>query len=153
MLDSVILMDDRRLAFPLLLLSAFLISGCDTSSKEELKAIVKVSLTDKAQAGKRVYEKYCIGCHGREGDGKGPAAPFLKRKPRNFRDEKFKYKYNKPPDAPVTNQDIFTTITIGVPDTAMPSWRLVPENERWAVLEFIKTFSQGEKEEGLHETR
>lgn len=133
----------------LLFLPIFFVAfGCDKPSKEELKAIVKVSLTDKAQAGKRVYEKYCIGCHGREGDGKGPAAPFLKRKPRNFRDEKFKYKYNKPQDAPVTDEDIFTTIAIGVPDTAMPSWRLIPENERWAVLEFIKTFSQGEKVEG-----
>ena len=35
--------------------------------------------------GKEVYERRCLGCHGVNGDGNGPAATFLyKQRPRNF---------------------------------------------------------------------
>ena len=37
-----------------------------------------------ANAGKAVYERKCIGCHGEKGDGKGPAAELLLPKPRDF---------------------------------------------------------------------
>ncbi len=34
--------------------------------------------------GEKVYQDYCIGCHGPVGDGNGPAAPYLKPTPVNF---------------------------------------------------------------------
>lgn len=34
--------------------------------------------------GEKVYQDYCIGCHGPVGDGNGPAAPYLIPKPLNF---------------------------------------------------------------------
>lgn len=34
--------------------------------------------------GEKVYQDYCIGCHGPVGDGNGPAAPYLKPAPVNF---------------------------------------------------------------------
>lgn len=34
--------------------------------------------------GEKVYQEYCIGCHGPVGDGNGPAAPYLMPPPVNF---------------------------------------------------------------------
>ncbi len=36
------------------------------------------------QRGEKVYQDYCIGCHGPIGDGNGPAAPYLQPSPLNF---------------------------------------------------------------------
>jgi mono/diheme cytochrome c family protein len=41
-------------------------------------------------AGKALYDKYCSQCHGETGDGEGPAAPFLRPKPRDFTTGKYK---------------------------------------------------------------
>ncbi len=37
-----------------------------------------------AAAGKAVYERKCLLCHGEKGDGKGPGAERLDPKPRDF---------------------------------------------------------------------
>ena len=34
--------------------------------------------------GEKIYQDYCIGCHGPVGDGNGPAAPYLIPRPVNF---------------------------------------------------------------------
>lgn len=39
-------------------------------------------------AGKKVFQGFCIQCHGVNGDGNGVAAPALMEKPANFTDPK-----------------------------------------------------------------
>jgi mono/diheme cytochrome c family protein len=96
--------------------------------------------------GRRVYMRYCVGCHGERGDGNGPAAAMLWPKPRDFRDGVFKFltvpRGDLPPD-----RDLFRIVTHGLPGSAMPSWRLLPETERWAVIQYIKTLSTRWQEE------
>jgi DMSO reductase family type II enzyme heme b subunit len=41
-----------------------------------------------------------------------------------------------------TDEDLFRTITNGIPGTSMPSWRSIPEKERRALVEHIKTFDE-----------
>jgi cytochrome c oxidase cbb3-type subunit II len=36
------------------------------------------------QRGKKMYQTFCINCHGNMGDGQGPAAPYLSPPPLNF---------------------------------------------------------------------
>lgn len=43
---------------------------------------------DQAQ-GKKLYASYCVGCHGDQGKGDGPAAAALPVKPANHTDGKF----------------------------------------------------------------
>jgi cytochrome c oxidase cbb3-type subunit 2 len=87
--------------------------------------------------GKEVYERRCIGCHGVNGDGNGPAATFLHRqRPRNFTLGVFKFRLTKEPVP--TDGDLLRTITRGVRGTAMPAWYELPLTDRLAVIQYIK---------------
>jgi cytochrome c oxidase cbb3-type subunit 2 len=90
--------------------------------------------------GQRAYEQYCAGCHGADGDGKGPAAEMLITKPRNFTQGLFKFKLTMTGSLP-TDDDVYRTISNGVSRTSMPAWMLVPEHERRAIVQYLKTFS------------
>ena len=87
--------------------------------------------------GKEVYERRCLGCHGANGDGNGPAATFLyNQRPRNFNNAVFKFRLTK--ESIPTDGDLLRTISRGVRGTAMPAWYELPINDRLAVIQYIK---------------
>ena len=92
------------------------------------------------EAGKAVYEKYCVGCHGERGDGKGKGARLLVVKPRDFTTGIYKFK-STPGDSLPTDEDLMRVLVRGLPGTSMPSYRLLSEVERQSVIAYIKTFS------------
>jgi DMSO reductase family type II enzyme heme b subunit len=93
-----------------------------------------------ANAGKTVYEKKCALCHGEKGDGKGPAAPLLDPKPRDFTKGKYKIR-TTPSGQPPSDQDLFKVITDGMPGTSMPPWKVLPEKDRWNLVAYVKSFA------------
>lgn len=95
-----------------------------------------------AERGRRAYQTYCVGCHGENGDGNGPAARFLDPKPRDFRTGKLKFA-TVPAGSTPTDHDYFHTITHGLSGTAMPSWHLVPMEDRKALVAYVKGFHPG----------
>ena len=105
-----------------------------------------LAIYEGVQEGKTLYEHRCIGCHGANGDGKGPAAIFLTTKPRNFRDGIFKLRATPSGSLPA-DSDLYRTITMGIPGTAMPPWHELTEKERWYVIQYVKTFSDRFKTE------
>ncbi|MDF1666063.1 MAG: c-type cytochrome, partial [Planctomycetota bacterium] len=92
--------------------------------------------SEAAKSGQKVYEQYCIGCHGVSGSGDGVAAAFLDPKPRNFNTGVFKFTSSVQGTLP-THEDLMKTVTEGLPGSSMPSFRLLPEAERKNVVEFI----------------
>src|SRR5438093_12660938 len=92
-----------------------------------------------ANAGKVVYERKCVGCHGEKGDGKGAAAELLLPKPRDFTKGLFKIRStaNKTP----SDQDLFRIITDGMPGTSMPSWAVLSDKDRHHLVAYLKTFA------------
>ena len=87
--------------------------------------------------GKEVHERRCLGCHGANGDGNGPAATFLyNQRPRNFNNAVFKFRLTK--ESIPTDGDLLRTISRGVRGTAMPAWYDLPINDRLAVIQYIK---------------
>ena len=87
--------------------------------------------------GKEVYQRRCLGCHGVDGDGNGPAATFLyKQRPRSFAAAVFKFRLTKEPLP--TDGDLLRTITRGVRGTAMPAWYDLPLADRLSVIQYIK---------------
>lgn len=91
------------------------------------------------QRGHVVYLKYCVGCHGPQGDGKGAAAARLLTKPRDFTSGIFKFRSTDSGSLPLET-DLYRTITRGLSGTAMPAFPLMPETEKVAVIEYVKTF-------------
>jgi mono/diheme cytochrome c family protein len=114
-----------------------------------LGALLPLALSARASAGpdagtlrvqgERVYVTYCVGCHGEKGDGHGPAAEMLLVKPRDFTKGLFKFR-STPSGTLPTDEDLYRTITRGVNRTSMPEWSLLPDRERFAVVEYIKSF-------------
>ncbi len=92
------------------------------------------------EEGRQTYAIYCVGCHGENGDGKGPAAAVMHPKPRDFTNAKFKFSSRRNGDLP-TDRNLFDTITNGLKGTAMPPWKLLPERQRWSLVAYLKTFS------------
>jgi len=94
------------------------------------------------RAGQRVYQKWCMNCHGEHGDGAGPAANFLRPRPRDFRPGLFKIRTTPSGQLP-SDQDLFNVITKGMPGTAMPDWeKTLTEAERRQLVPYLKTFSR-----------
>jgi DMSO reductase family type II enzyme heme b subunit len=92
-----------------------------------------------ANAGKAVYERKCLLCHGEKGDGQGPAAELLLPKPRDF--TKGLYKIRSTAAKTPTDADIFRIITQGMPGTSMPAWAVLPEKDRHNLVAYLKTFA------------
>src|SRR3989449_9839909 len=92
-----------------------------------------------ANAGKAVYERKCLLCHGDKGDGKSPAAELLVPKPRDF--TKGIYKIRTSANKTPSDQDLFRIITDGMPGTSMPSWAVLPERDRHHLVAYLKTFA------------
>ena len=88
--------------------------------------------------GKEIYARRCEGCHGIEGDGNGPAATFMtKFRPRNFNVGVFKFRLTPSGSLP-QDGDLWRTVTRGIRGTAMPSWHMLPDKVRIAVIQYIK---------------
>lgn len=91
------------------------------------------------QRGHLVYLKYCVGCHGKYGDGKGVASRRLITQPRDFTKGIFKFRSTDSGSLPL-EEDLYRTITRGLSRVSMPAFPLMPENEKLAVIEYVKTF-------------
>jgi DMSO reductase family type II enzyme heme b subunit len=92
-----------------------------------------------ANAGKALYERKCVLCHGEKGDGKGASAELLVPKPRDF--TKGLYKVRTTANKTPTDQDLFKIITDGMPGTSMPAWGVLPDRDRWNLVAYIKAFA------------
>ncbi len=75
--------------------------------------------------GQRLFSAHCASCHGALGNGQGGAAPTLASKPMNFLDAARM--------ASMSPLSVFTSVKLGVQNTAMPSFSSLTEDELWAV--------------------
>jgi mono/diheme cytochrome c family protein len=83
------------------------------------------------ELGRSVARTNCVPCHGETFKGNGPAAIALNPKPADW---------TSPRVQDQGDAELFWKISAG--RGAMPSWKHLPEKERWAVLRFIKTFKK-----------
>jgi mono/diheme cytochrome c family protein len=97
-------------------------------------------LTGNVEAGKQDYRRWCVGCHGKEGNGEGENAPYVDPRPRDFTEALFRWR-STPTGTLPTDQDLYDTITRGVVDTLMPTWRPLTPQTRVDLVAYIKTFS------------
>lgn len=103
-------------------------------------------LDGNAKRGRVLYERYCIFCHGPEGDGRGESSPYLDPKPRDFTKAVFKCRSTPSGSLPL-DSDLYDTISRGIHASGMPSWKPLLRQERADLVAYIKTFSASFQEE------
>ena len=98
------------------------------------------------EEGKKIYFRKCVWCHGVDGAGDGPGADRLWPRPRNFNAGTFKIRHTASGELPLFDptkptpgqNDLFETVTHGLPGSAMPSWDgILTEQQRLQVLSFV----------------
>jgi mono/diheme cytochrome c family protein len=109
-----------------------IVSSVDPASIEEASA-------ELVELGRTAYTKECVACHGELGDGEGTAAYLLYPRPRDF--TRGEYRLVSTWDRIPTDEDLYRTISRGMPGSAMPSWAHLPEMTRWGLVHYVKTFS------------
>ena len=77
-------------------------------------------------AGKTVYARNCLACHGKALKGTGNVPSLV--------DGKLKG---------VTEGEIFWFVTKGDKDNGMPSWAFLPEEKRWQVVSYVDAIASG----------
>jgi mono/diheme cytochrome c family protein len=96
--------------------------------------------TGNAAEGKLLYRRYCVGCHGPDGDGNGENAQWIDPKPRDFTAAIFKCR-STPTGTLPTDADLYNAVTRGFLNTNMPSWNPLTEQTRVDLVAYIKSFS------------
>ncbi|MDX1622923.1 MAG: c-type cytochrome [Gemmatimonadota bacterium] len=101
--------------------------------------------------GKAVYDRWCAGCHGIEGEGDGPAEAYMLPRPRDFTMGLYEIRSTPSGQLP-TDADILEVIDEGMPGTAMPGWKdHLSGSDRKALVEVVKSFSRFFEQEGAPE--
>jgi cbb3-type cytochrome oxidase cytochrome c subunit len=86
--------------------------------------------------GHRIYQGFCIGCHGPIGDGMGPAQPHIYPPPLNFTLLK---------NRGISGGILYYQIMNGITGTAMPYFKRELESDKiWAVGEYVSVYFIGE---------
>ncbi|MFY9909291.1 MAG: PQQ-dependent sugar dehydrogenase [Candidatus Sulfotelmatobacter sp.] len=73
-------------------------------------------------AGKQLFARNCVSCHGRTGEGAGNVPSLIDGKLET-----------------ATAGEVFWFITKGDKDNGMPSWAQLPEKQRWQIVSFVKS--------------
>jgi glucose/arabinose dehydrogenase len=80
-----------------------------------------------AQAGKKLYARNCLSCHGRTGKGTGNVPSLLEEKVQS---------------AP--SGEIFWFVTKGSKDNGMPPWAFLPQEQRWQIVTYVKSLGSAQ---------
>jgi mono/diheme cytochrome c family protein len=83
------------------------------------------------EQGKKSAQVNCVSCHGAGGKGDGVAAAALNPKPADWTSAKVQTE---------SDGELFWKISNG--RGAMPPWKHLPENERWALIHFIRSLKK-----------
>ncbi len=83
----------------------------------DMSAALPDNLQGNAETGHALYLQNCVQCHGIEGDGEGPRAYFIFPRPRNFKRENSRKRFNRPA--------LYQSIAKGKLGTEMPAWDTV----------------------------
>jgi mono/diheme cytochrome c family protein len=95
-----------------------------------------------AEHGQRLYRHYCAACHGVEGTGTGPNAPYLEQMGRAPRDHTDIWYMNRLSDA-----ELYRAISEGKRREGeppfMPWWGYtLTQEEIWSLVAFIRSLSR-----------
>lgn len=74
-------------------------------------------------AGERLFRQHCAECHGEDAQGRNGKPDLV----------------HSPDVAAATQGELFWLLTNGSLKNGMPSWSRLPEQQRWAIVSYLKT--------------
>ena len=80
--------------------------------------------TAAVQAGKQLYGRNCLSCHGKTGKGTGNVPSLVDGKLNS-----------------VPSGEVFWFVTKGDKDDGMPSWAQLPEKQRWQIITYVRSMA------------
>ena len=83
------------------------------------------------EQGEKIAKINCVSCHGAKGKGDGAAAAALNPKPADWTSSLVQSE---------TDGELFWKISNG--RGPMPPWKHLPENDRWAIIRFIRSLKK-----------
>ncbi len=96
------------------------------------------------ERGRKVYEtNLCLDCHGDQGRSNGKSAPTLNDdwgNPIRPADLTKRWTFR----ASATREDVYRTFITGLTGSPMPSYEDIPEEDRWALVDYIWSLSRDE---------
>ena len=117
-----------RIAAAMILLSTALVLAADVDVKfHNAPASTRATKNPYAgqgavaQAGKALYARNCLSCHGKMGKGTGNVPSLVDGRLDS-----------------VPSGEVFWFITQGDKDNGMPSWAALPEKQRWQIITYVK---------------
>ena len=88
--------------------------------------------------GHKIYQDFCLGCHGPVGDGMGPAQPWIYPPPLNFTVLKGRG---------ISGGILYYQIMNGITGTAMPYFKRDLESQKiWEVGDYVAVYFIGESD-------
>ncbi len=111
-------------------------NGSDEGDAKASRDPISIVNVDRLAHGAQIYQKRCSGCHGVGGDGNGPAAPYLRPKPRDYRRGIFKFTSTPYGERPA-RQDLVRTIRRGAKGTSMPAFLWMSNEDLDAVVDYV----------------
>lgn len=133
--NGELLMDTGSKRWGLSLVLALAVVGPSWAQEAHVR-----DLTGHAANGKKLYRRYCVGCHGPLGDGNGENAQWIDPRPRDFVAATFKCR-STPTGTLPTDEDLFNSVSRGFTNSNMPHWDSLPAQNRIDLVAYIKTFS------------
>lgn len=91
-------------------------------------------------AGEAAYAQHCARCHGASGRGDGVDAKRFYPRPRDLSLGVYKFR-STASGTPPTDEDLFQTITNGLPGSNMPDFQFLDERVRWHLVAYLKSLS------------
>jgi glucose/arabinose dehydrogenase len=79
-----------------------------------------------ADAGKPLYARNCLACHGKAGKGTGNVPSLVDGKLDG-----------------VAEGEVFWFVTKGDKDNGMPSWAFLPDEKRWQIVTYVEALASG----------
>jgi cytochrome c oxidase cbb3-type subunit 2 len=109
------------------------------SSVPSAWAVTEKPAPDLAE-GARLFEENCARCHGVGGAADGRDANKMLPLPRVLTDGVYKFRTTASGSVP-TNDDLYKTISEGLPGSRMPNFDKLPEESRWQLVYYIQSLA------------
>jgi mono/diheme cytochrome c family protein len=117
------------------------LKGIDEDVQKAVEDAAKKLVLDEdtLARGTSLYRVHCLHCHGLNGNGRGPTAPWVNPHPRDYRSGMFKFtssgqtdKERKP-----RREDLLRTLRNGIEGTSMPTFGLLPQEQLDALVSYV----------------